>query len=487
MPWLRRWSVLALFVALSPLLLVPSRGQAPPADDKAGTKWLLDRTLTVSPQPAPVPALKYRLFPLHAERKEGNAAPIYMRFAHERNDATKRRLQEKTEQWSELPPDKLPLAEAREFLKGWQYNLRQLELGARRKTADWNYTFDAGNPVNMLLPDVQEMRMHVRLLVLKARVEIAEDRHADAIRTLETGFSFSQQLAEAPLLISALVGIASASQLADCLPDLMERPGAPNLYWAVTAMPRPLIDLRPALEFEQRLQELQFPDLADLDRPRSPAEWDATLRRVRTEMVRVANLTDPKAFKEPRPGTAATDPAAKSPDLPAAKQYLNRTVGLTAAAVDAMPPAQVLLLYLANSYKELSDERFKVTYLPYPQARPLLAEMDRKFQALPDTEAKWLAQLFLPAVGKVGLAQTRIERRLAALRVIEALRLHAAAHGGKLPAKLADVTVVPVPDDPGTGQPFEYHLDGQTATLTGRIPDESLAVAGLRYRVTVRK
>ena len=33
-----------------------------------------------------MPALRYRLYPSFMERKEGNAVPIYLRFAHERND-----------------------------------------------------------------------------------------------------------------------------------------------------------------------------------------------------------------------------------------------------------------------------------------------------------------------------------------------------------------------------------------------------------------
>ncbi len=44
-----------------------------------------------------------------------------------------------------------------------------------------------------------------------------------------------------------------------------------------------------------------------------------------------------------------------------------------------------------------------------------------------------------------------------------------------------------MPDDPGTGRPFEYRRDGDTATLISRIPGQPLAVTGLRYRITLRK
>ena len=83
--------------------------------------------------------------------------------------------------------------------------------------------------------------------------------------------------------------------------------------------------------------------------------------------------------------------------------------------------------------------------------------------------------------------QTALERSLAALRVIEALRMHAAAHDGKLPDKLDDLTEVPVPDDPGTGRPFEYGLQGDTATLVSQVPGDPVPNNGLRYRVTIRK
>ena len=59
--------------------------------------------------------------------------------------------------------------------------------------------------------------------------------------------------------------------------------------------------------------------------------------------------------------------------------------------------------------------------------------------------------------------------------------------GGKLPEKLSDVKVVPVPDDPGTGRPFEYRREGDRATLTSRIPGEPPRTTGLRFRIELRK
>jgi hypothetical protein len=474
-----QWSAHALLLTV---LILPSlRG-----DEPAKEKWLLDRSVTISAAPAPVPALKYRLYPTVPERKDGNAVPMYLRFAHERNDARKKELREKPVEWNKLPLENLPLADVKSFLDGYKYNLKQLELGARRKTADWNYALDTGDWIGLLLPDAQEMRMHAPVLVLEARLEIAEKRYADAIRTLETGFSFSQQISEAPFFITDLVGIACASLIADCLLELIERADAPNLYWALAVIPRPLIDERKASEYEQRTVELQFPELADLHRPRSPEEWDAALRRLRQNMeLYMFSENDPKP-QHLKPGSTAADPASKSPDLPAAKKYLAESADMTAAKIEAMSPAEVLLRGIVHHHRELCDEMFKGFYLPYPQALPVFAEAYKHLKTTPETETTLLSRLLLPAVSKVYSAQMRIERKLAAMRAIEALRMHA-ANGGQLPDKLDQVKVVPVPNDPGTGQPFEYERDGQTATLISRVPGEPIAMTGLRYRVTLRK
>src|SRR4051812_41774459 len=136
---LRRWSALAALFLLAGALPALHGQDSPPAEkkegDKPAEKWLLDRTVTVTPAAAPVPALKYRLYPLTGERKDGNAVPIYERFTAERTSARAKQLREKPDAWNKLPLEKLPRDEVKQFLDGYRYNFRQLDLGARRKTA----------------------------------------------------------------------------------------------------------------------------------------------------------------------------------------------------------------------------------------------------------------------------------------------------------------------------------------------------------------
>jgi hypothetical protein len=340
----------------------------------------------------------------------------------------------------------------------------------------------------MLLPDIQTMRSYAPMLVLQVRVALAEGDFTGAAHHLETGFAFSRHVADGPTLIQSMVGFALASQFADTVGDFVERPDAPNLYWSLTALPRPLIGIRGALDWEYRMIDMQLPDLGDPDRERTAEQWDAALRRVRTELRLLAGLAEGGPLGNFFPKDCAPgDPAAKSPDLAEARRFVARTRGLPADKVKAMPPARVLLLYMAGTYQEDRDHWYRAAYLPYPQARPLLAAAHKWLRGLPTTEGHAAPRLLLPGLDRVLSAQNRVERNLAALRVIEALRMHAAAHDGKLPDKLADVTEVPLPNDPGTGRPFEYHREGATATLVSQVPGDPLRNNGLRYRVTVRK
>lgn len=484
---LRRWSVIVCCAFGAVVALARAEGPPPAKGDAkpAAEKWLIDRALELTPEPEPVPVLQYRLFPLASELKEGNAVPIYLRLRHEQSDAARKRWYERPSELNQLPIGRLPVNEAREFLNGYRRFFQQFDLGAKRKRAEWNYTLDQGSVIDILLPDAQEMRSYIPLMVLRARVAIAEKNWTAAVHALETGLTFSRQTSEGPFLINSLVGIACASQFTNTLLDFVSRPGAPNLYWSLTALPRPFISLRHAMEFEQRFMAYQFPELTDLDRPRTPEQWDALLKHVRTEFQRITQF-DQK--KEPLPpGTGPNDPASQSPDLPAAKKYLIEQRHQPAAEINAMPPAQVLLRYLVAVNKELYDEEFKAAYLPYPEAVPVVAAVQKKIKSLPPTEASRWARGLIPAIDATMRAQDRLERMIAALRVIEALRLYAAAHDGQLPEKLSQVTTVPVPNDPGTGKPFEYKRDGAGAVLIGRLPGQPLENTGLRYRLTMRK
>ncbi len=461
-----------------------------PSKDKAPSPWVLDRSLTVSPRAAVGSILKYRLLPLNSELKEGNAVPIYLRLVYEQNDAARKYWFETPIAWNNMPIDKIPLAEADKFLQRMSYQLKQIEYGARRRTAEWNYTLEIENPISLLLPDVQWMRNYAPMLILQIRVAIAKGDFGAAAHHLETAFAFSRHVAEGPTLIHRLVGNALTMQFLGSVAELIEQPDAPNLYWPLTALPRPMVDLRSAIEWEYRMLEMVITDLDDLERERTPEQWASVLRKYRTtiqELAYVGNAED-KKLPDWFPKDYAPDvPAAKSPDLPAARKFVARTKRLTTEQVEAMSAAQVLLLYNLSTYQEYRDAAFGNFYLPQSESIPAFVAADKQLIAGPVSEGQIAARLFLPALGKVVLAQMRLDRNIAALRITEGLRIYAAAHEGRFPEKLSDVTEVPIPNDPGTGKPFEYSREGDVTTISARITGDAIPNNGVRYRITMRK
>ena len=125
-----------------------------------------------------------------------------------------------------------------------------------------------------------------------------------------------------------------------------------------------------------------------------------------------------------------------------------------------MPAAQVVLLYTMQTYDELRDDLLKYFFMPHPQVRKRMEQVVK--QPAIDREIIPLFQayhggLIMPAEN----AQTRINRDLAALQILEAIRLYAGAHDGQLPDRLGDITEVPIPLDPFRGEPFLYERTGE--------------------------
>jgi hypothetical protein len=134
--------------------------------------------------------------------------------------------------------------------------------------------------------------------------------------------------------------------------------------------------------------------------------------------------------------------------------------------VDALSAVQVVVIHSLHQYNRERDDLFRWSYLPYREARAgfqqaerQIARDARRLEGLP------FGRALLPALAKVYDATVRLDRRIAALRCVEAIRLYAAAHDGKLPPALGDITEVPIPPDPMTGKPFDYRASGDRATL----------------------
>lgn len=434
--------------------------------------------LKLQPAPEPRPALKYHLLPPLLDRQPGNAAVFYNKAAliyQQRSNLAKQG--DRIAQWLEAPYEALPLAEIETTLQPWTNVFEQVDLGAKREHCDWQMPFREQTPFTILLPEVQELRAVVRALVVKARLQVARHQFDEAVKTLQTGYSLARHFAAGDTYIHALVGMATIHQLAIAHDDLVQQSGAPNLYWSLTWLPRPLVDLRHGAEFEMSSIYFWRPELSQLDQhSRTPDGW----RQLLDDFVAGLAQFD-SGFKRDQPWLLV---ARAIKGYPRAKRELIER-GRLPEQVETMPVAQVLLLHMVQTYNDLRDDHFKWATLPFSEARAGLQRANENFQRDSRREIIPLAQILLPAVQSVANGQARGERTIAMLRTIEAIRMYAAAHEGRLPEQLDDITEVPVPRDPFTGGPFIYRCSENTAVLEAPrfegMPDQM----GKRYVLSV--
>jgi hypothetical protein len=491
-----------LFAAGLGVFLTPAAAQLPAVPVKAAVgpvnqqdpKQIQTIALTVSATPAPVPTLKFELLPRLRDRVAGNAATDYRRAAllrpsWPRDPKESRAQDEMIQKWEDGPVDKLPVADVRKFLSGYSASFRALDFAAKCDRCDWELTQHLSpNNFDMFLPEVQQYRELTRMNRLRVREALAANDFPAAAEYLRAGFRMGKDVGEGPILINMLVGIALTAIYQGEIDRWLERPDAPNLYWALATLPHPFVDPKPALEGEARLVAGLFPTVKDLEK--GPVTPERANRVVEDMLSALHRTTD----RDQRGGLDALlgkfgAAAYVTANYPDAKKELVE-LGFPAADVDRMPPAQVVALRAITVYRTITDDQTKSFSLPYPRAVAELARVKERAAKLKKTTDPLLAvfALTIPATEKVHNAFSRTDRRFAAQRAVEAVRLHAAANNGQPPKALSDVTAVIVPDDPFTGKPFEYTATGNRFTLTAGPPPGEQPHAGnsFRYEVTVR-
>ncbi|MFC1603861.1 hypothetical protein ACFL5F_02430 [Planctomycetota bacterium] len=89
--------------------------------------------------------------------------------------------------------------------------------------------------------------------------------------------------------------------------------------------------------------------------------------------------------------------------------------------------------------------------------------------------------------GKVYLLMNRLDRHVAALQCIEAIRHYAATHDGRLPENLSNIGQVEVPKDVTSGKAFEYRRTAIGASLQSAIPEGGKERDAVNYEIVLKK
>ncbi len=492
---------------------VPAPGQLTVVENQGDGPTIY--RMVVSPAPAPEPAFRYRLFKHEDDCKDGNAVTYYYRAMLDSNRMRKAILEkfgEQYDQWynvQEVPLDQLPKDKVHKALALFDGTvMRSLREATSRRRCEWDWRLDDIHDFSVfefLLPELQNFRAIARMLLLRARLAIAEGRTRAAITSLQMIYRMGRDGAEPPLLVCGLVGLSIAGTGNTGTLELMAAPDSPNLYWALADMPKPMIDLRRAAHYELGIGLRVLPLLREAETAEySPAEWSRRigqmLKSIRTFGTASAPGSDrlPPPFDGPGWKSATSQLAGTVLGLltyPQAKKSLISD-GMSPREVDAMPVGQVLVLASARAYRHTSQQLETLWCIPFSEMkqreRAVTDHLKRKgylgTQLFRSKEIIPIASLVLPAISAARVAQARLARDLAAMQLIEALRMHA-AETGQLPASLDDVKVVPVPINPATEKPFVYHTESSTdgrITAILELPKSDGVRDGRRYEITLR-
>ncbi len=471
------WAVIVISLALF--------GRTTHAADPPRAESITTVVMQVSAAPEPRFALQYLFEIPYEEQESGNAAFAYQTAIGEMmrantgdgaidNDTLRR--------WYDEPIDALSVEEVRSALARFAPAFRYLEAAARYERCTWEYPSRAEG-TQYMMPLLTEYRTLFRLAVAKVKVEMYDGRIDDALRTLRSTVALGRDLGAGPNLIQHLVGLSIAAGTMHQIETLIQNPDAPNLYWALSVLPRPLVDYRRAMQMEAGALWAQLPELRTLEKTVLSNDQVLALWK-RTELWSGYDEDHSDRWID-----KVVDLATVMERYPHAKAHLIAE-GYAADKVEAWPALYVVLLDQYHQYRALRDMSFKWTYVPYAQAVEGLKRAETASSSI------WTYGLgsvlvnpfvnTLPAMYRISLLDSRLARDIAMLRCVEAIRMYAAANNGTLPDTLSEITSVPVPLDPFQGEPFEYERVGAKAILTSPIPPDGHVRDARRYEITLR-
>jgi hypothetical protein len=445
--------------------------------------------LTISPVRVSVPALKHDFEYRRLEMAPGNAATHYRRafimLLQTQADEPEGTFDRMHEWATKTPLKDLPREDVLKLLKSYEDALHEIRLGGRRESCVWEYPW-RGEGGALMLPELRSIRDLTYIIGLKAEIEIAEQNYDEAWRTLRDGYLFGRRVATGPFSLDTALGTGIGQTFNALARDFIGGSGAPSLYWALTGLPSLRESHRRTMALERDILFFYVPELRD------PLKDVATIAQWKELMERYKETDDTGL-----PGFVEyMELLRTTPMLQLAMTMRLVTGGRSlkhVKMVEGLAPHQLACVYIADRARAIGDDAHRLLRLPFHEAREQLLELQERLHGKRDLEtAADLADAIVgsafPWLASNAYSAAASDRHVAALRCVEALRLHAKLNGRKLPAQLSDVRIVPVPDDPMTGKPFEYTLDGATAVL--KAPDlERMNRPHYRihFRITLRK
>ena len=359
-----------LFLAIS-VTIVVSMMSAPIAQAEVQQERV--ERLTIHPVATTQSSLQYNLLPELMDQAPGNAAPLYLMASKLGPDP--KQASEALDRVSDFldgPADQLPREKARQLLAPFQTKLRVADLAAHREEAQWDPALREDG-VNALLPYLSDLRGLALLWSLQSRLQILDNDWPAAARTISDGFTLSRQLRRQAVTVQGLIAAGIADEtLARGIQDWISHGESPNLYWSLSSLPQPFIDVHEIALWEKSIVYFTFPVLRDTPDSRPDADsWRKFLAQV-SEMI-----GSEKRNAMPTQVRAALFAAMA---YPCARVYL-LSHGRTPAQVDAMSVDQTAGMFWAAQFREANDQAWQAWELPFWEGRAELERWQSQFHA----------------------------------------------------------------------------------------------------------
>jgi hypothetical protein len=418
------------------------------------------------------PAKEPRQINIHFEGRiykdsPGNAAVSYYQallLFTQNNDSGDKASDnlDKVSNWIQQSPGEVDWDEVEKHLAPYGACMRELFRGTKMTECDWNLPLKEQG-FQTLLPHLSSIRNLGRLLILQSKLDFFRGNMQGALDSTGAGFRLAQHIAQGDTLIEGLVAIAVLHQTIQSLETLIQSPECPNLYWSLTQLPSPLLDIRDSMRYEM-LAELLF-DSTDLQKGPKKFSTDAW-RKLVDKFYSLMGDAGRDEFSRDWLSTGVG-----IVNYPHAKRLL-LDVGFTQNEVDSMPVSEALIRQAWEEITHTRDERMKWYGLPYWQNYKALGELDEGNEFLEKADLfSIINRMLIPALSKAQQKFVMLDQKIVMLRAIEACRMQLAMTPDQPLSEWPDVAVhFASPIDPGTGSPILIRSAGDFTELQTYLP-----------------
>jgi hypothetical protein len=354
------------------------------------------------------------------------------------------------------------------------------DLAAHRQEAQWDYSLREDG-IDALLPHLNDVRGLANLWSLQSRLHVLDNDWPAAARTITDGLSLARQLNRQAVEIQGLVEAGIADEMLERgVRDWIAHGDSPNLYWTLSSLPHPFVDIHEIAVWEQAVCYFTLPILRDAQSGSpDPDRWRALFAR----LPALVGSQYPRSRTTPASQLEAAMLAAIAYSR-AREDLLSH--GRTAQEIEAMSVDQVVGMFLAVQFRKFSDEAWEAWELPFWEGQAQLQKGSSEAAAGRNGPGGNPLLAFVPQLERARYQFARLDREIALLRIVEAVRDYAARHEGRPPASLDQIKDLPIPIDPVRGQPFRYEQHEQSVTIEAP-PYDGQPAHGERYELTITR